>query len=336
MHRRSFLRGSAVAGLALLAPSHTTNEPWERLSAALRRPSGLDRDIVDDLERVTVHLESLESQLAPKALLGPVGGHLDNLARLLADGLPSATHARLCSLAAETAGVAGWLTWDLDKGVEAGAYFQSALQAARDAGDHALGAYLVGSAACQPSYKEQPTARLRQLDGETFGFAKRDATPATRAWLSTLEAEAHVLLGDAVGAMKALDQAERALAADDGQTGRPRLTFFDEAYLIGERGMTLSRLGESREAREALYLALSTLDQDMVKSRPRLLSALACTHVAEGDVDEACRVAADAVVIVQQLQVEPNLGAILELRQQLEPWASSAVVRELDDRLASI
>lgn len=60
----------------------------------------------------------------------------------------------------------------------------------------AVGAYLVGSAACQPAFKESPSARLRQLDGETFGFKRSDASPATRAWRDTLEAEAHALNGD--------------------------------------------------------------------------------------------------------------------------------------------
>ncbi len=135
--------------------------------------------------------------------------------------------------------------------------------------------------------------------------------------------------------MNALDQAEHDLAAvgNDQDARRPRLTFFDEAYLIGERGTTLARLGE---ARESLDHALSTLDLNMVKSRPRLLAALARTYVTDGDIDEACRIATEALVIVDHLQVEPNLGAVLELRQELEPWAASAPVHDLDERLASV
>lgn len=44
---------------------------------------------------------------------------------------------------------------------------------------------------------------------------------------------------------------------------------------------------------------------------------------------EACRVASTALVIVEQVQVEPNLGAVLEFRQEIERWSSAPAVRDL-------
>jgi transcriptional regulator with XRE-family HTH domain len=189
MQRRAFLQHmGAAAGVAVTS---VAMEPWERLSAALRQPGRLDREIVSELEHVTVTLERLESQVSPKALLGPVVGHLDTLASLLKSAPRPSLHQQLCSIAGETAGLAGWLTWDLEDRKAAGAYFRTGIQAAQEADDRALGAYLVGSSCVQPAYRERPPARLRRLEGHTHGFARADATPSTQAWLVTLEAEAH-------------------------------------------------------------------------------------------------------------------------------------------------
>ncbi len=88
----------------------------------------------------------------------------------------------------------GWpSTWRTARA--AAAYFRAGVEAAQEANDRALGAYLVGSSCVQPAYRERPQARLRRLQGQTFGFQTFDANPSTRAWLITLEAEAHALAG---------------------------------------------------------------------------------------------------------------------------------------------
>jgi transcriptional regulator with XRE-family HTH domain len=68
MQRRTFLQGlGAVTGFAVTSAV----EPWQRLSAALRQPSRVDRQTVAELEHVTTSLEVLESQVSPRALLVP-------------------------------------------------------------------------------------------------------------------------------------------------------------------------------------------------------------------------------------------------------------------------
>ena len=186
MQRRPFLRG--LGAFIGLAAASAFIEPWERLSHALRHPSRVDRATVSSLESLTVMLESRESQENPRALLGPVEGHLGNVVTLLAGSPP--LRPQLCSIAGETAALAGWLAWDIEDRPAAAGYFRVGIDAAKEANDRALGAYLVGSSCVQPAYRERPYARLRRLEGRTFGFARSDASPSTRAWLATLEAEA--------------------------------------------------------------------------------------------------------------------------------------------------
>jgi hypothetical protein len=226
MQRRAFLQNIGVtAGFAVTS---VAVQPWERLAAALRQPSRLDREIVAELEHVTVTLEGLESQVSPKALLGPVVGHLDTVASLLKGSPRPSLRQQLGSIAGETAGLAGWLTWDLEDRKAAGAYFHTGIQAAQEADDRALGAYLVGSSCVQPAYRERPHARLRRLDGTTHGFTRADATPSTQAWLVTLEAEAHALAGDEPATLRAMDEADAIMSrrADEPSARRPRVAFF--------------------------------------------------------------------------------------------------------------
>src|SRR6266540_7551666 len=336
MQRRAFLQNVGVtAGFAVTS---VAVQPWERLSAALRQPSRLDREIVTELEHVTVTLEGLESQVSPKALLGPVVGHLDTLTSLL-KGVPRPSlHQQLCSLAGETAGLAGWLTWDLEDRKAAGAYFRAGIQAAQEADDKALGAYLVGSSCVQPAYRERPYARLRRLEGRTHGFARADASPSTRAWLETLEAEAHALAGDTSNCLRVFDEAEAAMsrAGGEDESRRPRLAFFDPDRLAGERGVALARLGQPDAAQEVLQPALASLDPSVVKTRPRLLAALATAHVQQGDVDRACELGAEALGIAAQQEVQTNLRDVRKLRLDLEPWRDSQAVKDFDEQLRAV
>src|SRR5512132_4543006 len=178
MQRRPFLRG--LGAFVGLAAASTLVEPWERLSRALRHPSRVDRATVASLVSLTVMLESQESHENPRALLGPVEGHLGNVGTLLAGSPPLRT--QLCSIAGETAALAGWLAFDIEDRPAAAGYFRVGIEAAKEANDRALGAYLVGSSCVQPAYRERPYARLRRLEGRTFGFARSDASPSTRAW----------------------------------------------------------------------------------------------------------------------------------------------------------
>jgi tetratricopeptide (TPR) repeat protein len=188
----------------------------------------------------------------------------------------------------------------------------------------------------QPAYRERPQARLRRLQGQTFGFQTFDANPSTRAWLITLEAEAHALAGNERAALIALDAADTAMAsaAEEDNSRRPRAAFFSPARLIGERGVALARLQRPQAAQHVLESALASLDPEVIKTRPRLMAALATAHVRQGNIDEACRLGSEALDLAARQQVAPNLQDVRRLRMELEPWRKTRAVRELDDQLA--
>jgi transcriptional regulator with XRE-family HTH domain len=335
--RREFLRlsGALIGGTAMGLPG--TLEPWERLSRAIRQPSRTDVETVRHLEHLTVTFESLEAHASPLTLVRPVSGHLGTITGLLEGTPPSDLRRQLLSLAAESAGLLAWLSWDLGTASrdQARAYVRTALEAARESGDRPLGAYLIGTASVVEHPKGEAEGRLRFLAGEPFGFRLDDASPATRSWLSAIEAEAYALLEREADSRRALDLAQEAWTRPVGESlARPRATFFDAARLAGEQGICLANLGQPVEAQAVLQTSLAELAPDQEKTRPRLVAALGVAHVRQGNVDEACRLGAEALRAATDLQVQPNLQDVLNLRQLLEPWSEAPEVRDLDELLA--
>jgi len=333
MQRRAFLTNAAVAGLALLgvAPG---DEPWQRLGAALRRPQRADSRTVDDLEAVTVSFQQLYQRVAPYAVLAPARSHLATLTQLLeAGGQQERTRRRLASLAGETAILVGWLTSDDGDHAAAQGYYQAALAAAREAGDRALGAYAVGSASTLPAFRASPDHTLYLLAEGRHGFRAAHATASTRAWLGTLEAEAHATAGREAEARRALDRAAEALGEAVGDEPRPRLPFFDHVRLAGERGVIAVRLGAADEGRRALDEALRDLRPKGLKIESRLLTGLARAHAGQGDVERACHVARDSLAVATASETAPSLRDLHRLRAELRAWDGCAPVQELDAAL---
>jgi hypothetical protein len=56
-----------------------------------------------------------------------------------------------------------------------------------------------------------------------------------------------------------------------------------------------------------LASALASLDPEALKTRPRLLTALATSHVRQGNIEAACQLGADAFTLATRQAVAPNL-----------------------------
>ena len=336
VERRDFIRRlAAVLGLSAMpvtAFEPAGSEPWDRLEDALLRPGRLSGDTVDHLEGITIALQSLgPTRVSSRAVLGPVQGHLHAIALLLQGSLAPGQRARLCSLAAETAGCAGWLRWDMDDPDGAATYFATALDAAREGGDRALTTYLLGSAACQPPYREAPRRRLDRL-GQ---LAWSDATAATRVWLAAKEADAHALLGDAGGCLRALERAELALVAmgREDESPRPRFSVVGRTWLDGERGASLARLGRTGEARGILEAVLGRLGPESERDRLWLGVALASTYAQDGEPEAACQVAASVLEGAARMQLDPVIALVRGLHAEMRAAGPHAAVGDLGERL---
>jgi len=340
--RRDFIR--ELAGLFRIAPIPPAveppgPEPWERLTRALRRPGRVDPATVDDLERITTALQSLEpTMVSSHLLLGPAVGHLESVTNLLQGSMTPSIRERLCSLAGRAAGLVGALKWNLDDWEAAITYFRVGMEAAREANDRALGAYLMARAACRPPHREDPASRLQRLRQGWHGFTPADASPSTQVWLAAKEADAHALLGRTDDCLRALDRAESLLARLDEEAAvRPPPPLVSDTWLAGERGASLAKLGRTDEARANLERVLVTLGPTSERDRLWLLAALAFTFVADGEPEEACRVGSTTLSRAAATHLQPVVHLLgVDLPRALGPYRDRPTVRELEEQARSL
>ncbi|HEY7201837.1 MAG TPA: helix-turn-helix transcriptional regulator [Candidatus Dormibacteraeota bacterium] len=276
--RRDFFRLSAgVGSLALFGP-------W----AGVDR---VDAPAIEGFEAATGMLERLWMRVGAAAALGPALGHVESITRLLQGALPAGVRPRLCGVLAESSALlAACKSWmgDADG---AGHFASIALDAARQADDPDVAVHVLLSVTSADRAVDAATRLRRYVEGDA-GARVADAGPATRAWAAALAAEVHAAEGRASACLGALDDAAalvRASAAA-GPAGT-RYPWPDEAWLAGERGVSLSRLGRAEEARRALALAVARTGEERALDRLRWALAVARTHAADGDRATAARVA---------------------------------------------
>ncbi len=196
------------AATPLLEPEY--EEPLERLALAIRRPSRLDVQTVDHLEKITEDHRELYHRLGPFELLAEIDGHLRTLVLLLIDTTSVRLCRRVAAMAGETAGHAAWLSYDIGHHRAVGRYYQLAEVAMRQAGDPSLQAYIGGFRSIVRRADSDPDAALALVRGAQE-LAAKSATATTSSWLDGLAAQALAATGDAKDCFLALRRSERAI-----------------------------------------------------------------------------------------------------------------------------
>jgi hypothetical protein len=149
-----------------------------------------------------------------------------------------------------------------------------------------------------------------------------------------LEAEAHALNGDVTACLRALDRADRSLAtAATSASPRPRVTFFDEIWLAGQRGTCLASLGRTDEAQAILIAAISSLAPTWANQRTWLLVMLARTYAKQREAGEACRLGAQALANIGAMGAAADLGLVQGLLRDLHPCRAHPDVQLLEQQV---
>jgi hypothetical protein len=197
----------------------------------------------------------------------------------------------------------------------AAGYFRAGLQAALEAGDRPLAMYLVGSAACQPPYREDPAERIRRLGAGPGGLASSDATPSTQVWLAAKAADAYAQMGRSDDCLRALDRAMALLqrTVGEGQERRPRFTMVDETWLSGEHGASLAKLGFARAAIGVLRPVVASLGPTCERDRLWLTLSLASAYLQDGEPEEARRLARLTLAGASRIRLNPVVEMVRRL-----------------------
>jgi tetratricopeptide (TPR) repeat protein len=214
-------------------------------------------------------------------------------------------------------------------------YYRLATELAHEAGDPLLGAFAFGSLSSNLLTEVGDRSGAVSLLERARRLAARDGSSMTEAYLAAVEAEAQSKLGDAGASLRALDRIDGALDRNDGGKDLPWLYWFDPGVIAGWKGQSYLRLGRLGDAETLLATALSSWDRSFVRDRAITLVDLASVRLRQGEPDECCRVAGEALDIAMATSSPRLVQRVRGLRGELRPWSESSGVRALDEQLAT-
>lgn len=334
MSRRRFLGG--VVGLSVFAAggSVATNSGMSALGATDGRTWRLSGEAATDIETLVGSYRRAYAggSTAPELLAGATGlTHV--LIALGRDGRWSAGQERFASLVGQAALLVGLLhlmgRQDL---AAAKAHYDLALRSAREANDHDLLSYVLGSLAFQANLARRPSDAGTIVDA-AWRFASRRASPRTQAWLAALASELHARAGHEARSRRLLDKAHAALAETRLTPTWKGAGWFDEAKLLSYDGTVMLLLGRHREAEAALRLSLRRLDPTRLKHRCTATADLATVLALRGEIDESSVLATEALSFARAIDHRESVDRVRGVNFRLQRWRAHPGVRQLSERL---
>lgn len=303
-----------------------------------RRPLSdpLPGSIAGDYITITATYRHMYWTVPPAQLHDAVATHV-KLGVVLVGSVPEAARRSLSAAIAESSLLAGRIEFfDMQDPEQAQDSLVTALHAAQDANDALLGAAVLAHMVFLPAFsgdkRRADEARDKMRAARTFA-RRADAPPEMLAWLDAVEAEAETRLGDTRKALQLIRHAEDIFATEEPRPVPAWLDWFSPVRLAGFKGNTLLAARQPAAARETLQGVLDSLPEESAKQRSVILGDLAAVEVAEGNPEEACRIAEMALDQLSRTWYATGMARIRAVRESLVQWESLPAVRKLDDRL---
>ncbi|MFI1162980.1 regulator [Streptomyces sp. NPDC020801] len=246
------------------------------------------------------------------------------------------TGRRLFAAAADLTRLAGWTSYDIAAHGLAQRYFVQALRLAQAAGDRPYGAYVLVTMSRQAVYlgHGREAVQLARVAQQGLGTS---ASPVVQALLHAAEARGHGVLGEVRACTASLVRAERALeAARPGDEVPFWARFFDEAQLADEFGHCHRDLQQYRAAAQHAERSLQLRAPAYARSRLFCRVVLATARLGLGDLDQACRLGAEAAGQAAEMRSVRAIEYVRDFERRLEPYKDAAPVRTYRDKVAAL
>ncbi|MGW2783262.1 hypothetical protein ACWC3X_18750 [Streptomyces populi] len=235
----------------------------------------------------------------------------------------------LLSTAAEATLLAGWMSYDACRHGLAQRYFLQALRLAQDANDRRLAGSILSAMSHQATFLGRYTQAATLARAALMGVSPV-ATPTLRAQFHAMEARALARTGDVRACEAALSAATKALEGRNTDDEPEWISYFDEAELAAEAAHCFR---DVNSARQAVTHAENAMSGSHVRSDFFATMVLADAHLRAGDVEEACRVAVDALDLGEQLKSARCVSYLAEFRQNLSAVSNSLGVQAFTEQV---
>lgn len=352
-------RGLVGAGAALAAGSALTGAMHDWLntdpvlaadapldtfdgSAASADHASLDRyeaapvgsDEVAALERSVEVFRAWDASRGGGLQRKAVVGQLNEVGGMLAYRHPPHLHRRLWGVAANLAGLAGWMSHDVGLESTAQKYFVIAVHSAREGGDRPRAGEALSRAARQMVHLGRPDDALDLMKLAKSGSGS-ETLPRTRAMLHTIEAWAQASMGRGQEMKRTLGRAEDMFVSDQGDVPQPSwMQMFDEADLHGMQALAYRTLAEhdpsaaavaQRHAKQALELRAKGHQRSTIFDYISLASACFIAN----DPDQAERYARLALLTMGENSSHRTWDRLREMYRLTARYADYSDIQDL-------
>jgi hypothetical protein len=288
---------------------------------------------VDSIEEITTQLRRMDDQFGGGAVLDLVKSQIRFVVGLLRDRRYTTTVGmRLHGAAAELLRLAGWASFEAGQHGAAQRFWIAALHGAHSAGDRALGANILAFMSIQ--------ARDLSLFGEAVHLAEAakrgypGGSPRVSAILDLRVAQAYAQAGESKRCLAAIDAGYGSLRDMNDDAGGPAWSYWlDEADANACAGHCYIGLGDWPRAQDHLSTAIRLQDDSYRRDGALRRAWLALTYTHQGEPEQACGVAHEAVdILAEDVDSDRCIDHIRRVRDALAPYRTVAAVRDFDDR----
>ncbi len=246
------------------------------------------------------------------------------------------TGRRLFAAAADLTRLAGWTSYDIAAHGLAQRYFVQALRLAQAAGDRPYGAYVLVTMSRQAVHLAhgREAVQLARVAQQGLGGS---APPVVQAMLHAAEARGHAVLGEVRACTASLVRAERALGSAGTADEAPCWArSFDEGHLSEEFAHCHRDLQQYRAAAQHAERALQLRAPAYARSRLFCRVVLATARLGLGDLDQACRLGAEAAAQAADMRSVRAHEYVQDFERRLEPHKDATAVRTYRDKVAAL
>jgi tetratricopeptide (TPR) repeat protein len=234
-----------------------------------------------------------------------------------------------------TCQIIGEIYLDMNNVATAEAYQNLAIEVAREVAHDPLEALALGRKGFLSVYRQEYSESLPILQ-RACALAENTVTGKSKSWLTMMEAEAYSGLQSKDRCREALDKTEE-ISDQDGSssTGEDRCW---TGSLIGYKGACYIRLHLPDEAQPLLRSALQELPtaEDPTRRKPLILTNLALTCVWQEEIEEACKVATQALLCSAQTKSSRAISGLRNFQKEVRQWKDVYCVKKFNKQLNSV
>lgn len=309
--RRQFI------GTALILSGHAATEVGS--SAADQHDEQMLRAVVEAYRRV-------ERRHSSPLLIDAVASCVELIRSAIRNARSPGTG--LYATLSESAGLAAWLWADVGDDAAARRSYQLAVQAAGNAHDASLEAYMQASLGDYAVRSGDTGYGLSLIQGARGRLPK--APRFAHAWLDALEATALAECHDR-GAFTLLSRAEKRIPPNGEEPAWPWIFRFDHTKLAMYRAICSTRFSMVADAEAAFAEAASALQAP--KQRALLQVEYAKMLLISNDLEASCQAATNALSVANEFGSERVRQGVRKLRAAMGDRPGRTIA-SLDERLA--